>query len=246
VRRRPRARDPITRSPSCPLQTSTTLQQTPLRATRTDAAAQSGREYVTSLVQMDSFEGKRLRAWYTVPKDPVPGGRLPAVLVVPGYGGDKPIPTHLRSHREAPAFATIEQALAMARELNDQSCEALCLATRAYIRSAAYGQLVETTCDAEEALRLAREIGDPKLLAEALVSLGRVLQWRAVFDRSLEYLHEGIELARHTHAGLQFGMAAYILGNADTAAGAYEDALQWYQEISDYAHLRSALGKRVR
>ena len=131
---------------------------------------------------MDSFEGKRLRAWYTVPKDPVPGGRLPAVLVVPGYGGDKPIPTHLRSHREAPAFATIEQALAMARELNDQSCEALCLATRAYIRSAAYGQLVETTCDAEEALRLAREIGDPKLLAEALVSLGRVLQWRAVFD----------------------------------------------------------------
>ena len=75
--------------------TTETLQQTPLCATRTDAAAQSGREYVTSLVQMDSFEGKRLRAWYTVPKDPVPGGRLPAVLVVPGYGGDKPIPTYL-------------------------------------------------------------------------------------------------------------------------------------------------------
>src|SRR5262245_66379608 len=72
-----------------------TLQQPPIRATRTDAIAQSGREYVTSLVQMDSFEGKRMRAWYTVPKDPVPGSRLPAVLVVPGYGGDKPIPTHL-------------------------------------------------------------------------------------------------------------------------------------------------------
>jgi cephalosporin-C deacetylase len=72
-----------------------TLQQTPARATCTDAPAQSGREYVTSLVQLDSFEGKRLRAWYTVPKDPVPGGGLPAVLAVPGYGGDKPIPTHL-------------------------------------------------------------------------------------------------------------------------------------------------------
>ena len=55
----------------------------------------AGREYVTSLVQLNSFEGKRLRAWYTVPKDPVPGGRVPAVLAVPGYGGDKPIPTLL-------------------------------------------------------------------------------------------------------------------------------------------------------
>ena len=60
--------------------TTETLQQTPVRAACTDAAAQSGREYITSLVQLDSFEGKRLRAWYTVPKDPVPGGRLPAVL----------------------------------------------------------------------------------------------------------------------------------------------------------------------
>src|SRR5262249_11393112 len=65
--------------------TTEALQQPPLRATRIDAVVQSGREYVTSLVQMDSFEGKRLRAWYTVPKDPVPGSRLPAVLVVPGY-----------------------------------------------------------------------------------------------------------------------------------------------------------------
>jgi cephalosporin-C deacetylase-like acetyl esterase len=75
--------------------TTETLQQTPVRATCTDAPAQSGREYATFLVQLDSFEGKRLRAWYTVPKDPVPGGGAPAVLAVPGYGGDKPIPTHL-------------------------------------------------------------------------------------------------------------------------------------------------------
>jgi hypothetical protein len=54
--------------------TTESLQQIPLRATCTDAPAQSGREYVTSLVQLDSFEGKCLRAWYTVPKDPVLGG----------------------------------------------------------------------------------------------------------------------------------------------------------------------------
>jgi len=34
-------------------QTTETIQQTLLRATRTDAAAQSGREYVTSLGQAE-------------------------------------------------------------------------------------------------------------------------------------------------------------------------------------------------
>ena len=71
------------------------LQQTPINATLTIAPEHSGREYVTSRVTLDSFQGKRLRGWYSVPTDPVPGGKYPAVLAVPGYGGDKPIPTHL-------------------------------------------------------------------------------------------------------------------------------------------------------
>jgi cephalosporin-C deacetylase len=75
--------------------TTEVLQQTSLQAKVTEAPEHSGREYVTSLVQLDSFEGKRLRAWYSVPKDLLPGGKVPAVLAVPGYRGDKPIPTHL-------------------------------------------------------------------------------------------------------------------------------------------------------
>ena len=75
-----------------------------------------------------------------------------------------------RDHREAPAIAAIEQALALARALGDQAGEARCLANRVYLRSSGYGQLVEMTPDAEEALRLARVSGDPKLVAEALVS----------------------------------------------------------------------------
>jgi tetratricopeptide (TPR) repeat protein len=123
----------------------------------------------------------------------------------------------------------------MAREPGDRAYEALCLANRTYIRSSGYGQLVETTPDAEEALRLAREIGDPKLLMETLISLGRLLQWRAVFDRSLVYLQEGVDLARLAHAGFLFGQAAIFIGYAYTARGAYEDALRWYQQLSDYA-----------
>ena len=142
---------------------------------------------------------------------------------------------YLNSHREAPANASIEQALALAREMGDRAFEALCLTRRVSLRSSEYGPRADTTSDAEEALRLARDIGDPQLVAEALIALGRVLQWCAVFDRSLGYLHEGVELARRTHAGSQFGQAAFWIGNAYTAQGAYEDALRWYQQLSDYA-----------
>lgn len=55
----------------------------------------SGREFVTYGLAMDSYQGRRIRAWYSVPKDPPPGRRLPAVLAVPGYGGQKSIPTNL-------------------------------------------------------------------------------------------------------------------------------------------------------
>jgi tetratricopeptide (TPR) repeat protein len=140
-----------------------------------------------------------------------------------------------REHREAPAIVAIEQALARARALGDQAGEARCLANRVYLRTSGYGQLVTMTPDAEEALRLARVSGDPKLGAEALISLGRVLEWRGVFDRSLAYLHEGVELAQRTHAGFLCGVAAFFLGNAYTARGAYEDALRWYQQLNDYA-----------
>ncbi|MBM2826445.1 MAG: hypothetical protein HW403_509 [Dehalococcoidia bacterium] len=59
------------------------------------APEQSGREYTTYRVIMSSFGGQRIRAWYSVPKDPPPGGRFPAVMTAPGYGGDKPIPVQL-------------------------------------------------------------------------------------------------------------------------------------------------------
>lgn len=71
------------------------LSQTSLNATLEEAPEKGGREFVTYRVALDSFQGCRLRAWYSVPKDSPPGGKFPAVLAVPGYGGDKPIPTNL-------------------------------------------------------------------------------------------------------------------------------------------------------
>ncbi len=55
----------------------------------------STREYRTRQLVLNSFDGIQIRGWYTVPTDPPPSGRFPAVLAVPDYGGMKDIPTHL-------------------------------------------------------------------------------------------------------------------------------------------------------
>jgi cephalosporin-C deacetylase len=75
--------------------TTEELARTKPNATLEEAPEQSGREYITSQVTLDSFQGRRLRAWYSVPKDAPAGRGFPAVLAVPGYGGDKPIPANL-------------------------------------------------------------------------------------------------------------------------------------------------------
>ena len=60
-----------------------------------EAPELSTRDYRTRRVVMESFQGKRLRGWYTTPADPPSAGRFPGILAVPGYSGVKVIPTHL-------------------------------------------------------------------------------------------------------------------------------------------------------
>jgi class 3 adenylate cyclase/tetratricopeptide (TPR) repeat protein len=138
-------------------------------------------------------------------------------------------------HRPEPALAYNDQALAMARELGDQASQSGCLAIWWFIRVTSYGQLLEAMPDAEEALHLARAVGDPKLLTQALFYLGWSLQWRADFDRGLAYLYEGAEQAERAHAGFFIGGTALQIGVAKADKGEYEEALRWYQRASDYA-----------
>ena len=46
-------------------------------------------------VIMSSFEGRRIRAWYTVPAGKPPTNGWPAIMEVPGYGGIIPLASHL-------------------------------------------------------------------------------------------------------------------------------------------------------
>ena len=71
------------------------LARTPMNPSLEEVPEEGSRDFITHRLTMDSFQGKRIRGWYSVPKDTPPGGKLPAILAVPGYGGGKAIPTHL-------------------------------------------------------------------------------------------------------------------------------------------------------
>jgi len=75
-------------------QTLSELAEIPMDAQIETAPEHSGREYTTHLVTLTSWGGIRLRAWYSVPND-YPRGRFSAIMTVPGYSGNKPIPIHL-------------------------------------------------------------------------------------------------------------------------------------------------------
>lgn len=55
-------------------------------------------EYVKTFqnhsVRMSSFEGVKIRGWYTTPIGTPPPGGWPAIVTVPGYRGVQPLPLH--------------------------------------------------------------------------------------------------------------------------------------------------------
>jgi tetratricopeptide (TPR) repeat protein len=138
-------------------------------------------------------------------------------------------------HRGEEALSYTERALAIARELNDPVLQAAGLANRLMARSAGYGQVVEATPDAEEALGLSREVGDAGLSAQTLIFCGQMFAFRADLERALGHLRQGLELAQRTHQGFFVGYAAFCLGHTYLAKGEYEEALRWYRHMSDYA-----------
>jgi tetratricopeptide (TPR) repeat protein len=138
-------------------------------------------------------------------------------------------------HKTEPALQCVNAALAIALELGDRASQASCLAMRGEATAAGCGQVMEATPDLEEAVRLSKEIADPRLLARTLTFAGRNLQWRGKFDRTIAYLKEGAELARREHSGFLLGLGLFSLGHAYLAKAEYDEALRSYHELREYA-----------
>jgi tetratricopeptide (TPR) repeat protein len=138
-------------------------------------------------------------------------------------------------HKIADVFTTVNAALALATEIGDTAGQAGCHALRGEARGGVYGPTLEAMRDTSEAVRLARESGDARLLAQCLTFAGRHLEWHGEYDAAVAHLREGLELAHREHAGYLVGLSLYHLGHADLARGHYEGALEQYRRLLDYA-----------
>jgi class 3 adenylate cyclase/tetratricopeptide (TPR) repeat protein len=138
-------------------------------------------------------------------------------------------------HKIGEVLATVDRALAIATEIGDTAGQAGCHALRGEARGGVYGPVVEAMRDSSEAVRLARGVGDSRLLAQCLTFAGRQLEWHGEYDVAVGHLHEGLELARREHSGYLVGLALYHLGHAALARGDYEGALAHYRSLLEYA-----------
>jgi class 3 adenylate cyclase/tetratricopeptide (TPR) repeat protein len=143
--------------------------------------------------------------------------------------------TYNLAHRGEPALEHARNALEIARALGDPGLEAVALTERVQLLTAGYGRVVESTAEAEEALRLSSRIDDERLLARTRVFLGQMFVWRGDFDRGIENLGESERLAERSHSGFIVGMSTFMAGHAHLAKGDYEEALRTYERLRAYA-----------
>jgi class 3 adenylate cyclase/tetratricopeptide (TPR) repeat protein len=138
-------------------------------------------------------------------------------------------------HQPDRALEVLDRSLAVAREVGDGPLQAASLAAIVITRTAGFGQIRESTEQAEEALRLAPAIADPRLHAQVLIYAGVSLQWRSQFARAREVLERGVALARAAHSGFNEGLATFHIGNLLLSQGQYEEALATYRRLYEYA-----------
>jgi tetratricopeptide (TPR) repeat protein len=65
--------------------------------------------------------------------------------------------------------------------------------------------------------------------------LGGVFVWRGDFDRGLRYVEQSAALAEATHQGFMYGYSCFMAGHGCLGKGDYEEALEWYRKLADYA-----------
>jgi len=139
------------------------------------------------------------------------------------------------AHQIAAMLDTSKRSGALAKELGEVAIQASSTIASALARGICDGATPEIIEQAEDAVRLAETLTEPRLLAQTTATLGQLLQWQGESERALGHLHRGLELARETHSGFAFGQSLFSLGNLSLGRGEYEQALGWYQQLDDYA-----------
>ena len=106
-----------------------------------------------------------------------------------------------------------------------------CVATQV----AAQGRLDEATAVLEEALAVARETGDPWLIAHPVLGLGELARIRGDLARARAFYEESLALARDAGDRMQVAMALNNLGMVAITEGDHEAARPFHRQALDIA-----------
>ena len=139
------------------------------------------------------------------------------------------------AHQIKSMLETFQRSGALAKELGEVAMLASSTAASAVCRAVGEGATPEIIQRAEEALQIAETVKEARLLAQTNTVLGLLHEWQAGFDLGRRHLHKGLELARQAHAGYYLGQNLFGLGHISLSRGEYEDASNWYHQLSDYA-----------
>ena len=138
----------------------------------------------------------------------------------------------LLAGRIGAARPAVEEAIAIARSLGARDVEAAALSTRVI---ALQGDVEAAAAAGREALRAARDAGDPEALLRAHVNAAEALDQAGRVQDAIDLAQAGVEEARRlgVERGLGTTLRTYVahrlvkLGRLDEAAGAIDDALRW-------------------
>ena len=139
------------------------------------------------------------------------------------------------AHQIEAMLNTCQRSGALAGELGEVAIQASSAIGQAQGRGVCERAAPDIIEQAEKAARMAESLNEPRLRAQTQAVLGSLLQWNGDFERSVDHLQKGLEVARAAHAGFFIGMNLFQLGHASLSRGEYERALGCYQRLSDYA-----------
>jgi tetratricopeptide (TPR) repeat protein len=128
------------------------------------------------------------------------------------------------------AIEHYQQALAMARETRDRSCEGSALGNlgASYAALGRTERAIELT---QQALAIAREMGDRRSEGSALGNLGSIYRRLGQPERAIEHTQQALAIARETGDRRSEGSALGNLGASYATLGLTERAIKHYQQV---------------
>jgi tetratricopeptide (TPR) repeat protein len=139
------------------------------------------------------------------------------------------------AHQIEAMLDTCERSGALAGELGEVAIQASTKMRSALGKMVCEGATPEVIGRAEEAVHLAETLNEPRLRAETTVMLGAARERECAFETAHRTLQKGLKLASEVHSGFSVGQSLFCLGHTSLSQGNYEEALGWYQQLSDYA-----------